>query len=87
MVTRGCELGYFLQCKVALIAKLGSFEDPLEKVKMMKSVPETKLILVTYILCMIIGISGNLITMVTMATVEKKHKCVTNIFLISLAVG
>ena len=54
---------------------------------MMKSVPETKLILVTYILCMIIGISGNLITMVTMATVEKKHKCVTNIFLISLAVG
>ena len=69
------------------MAKLGAFEDPLGQVKMMKSVPETKLILVAYSLCMIIGISGNLITMVTMATVEKKHKCVTNIFLISLAVG
>ena len=61
-------------------------EDPYDVVNVLKSVPEIKVTLVTYALCMVLGIGGNLITLVTMATADRKNKSVTNLFLISLAV-
>ena len=41
---------------------------------------------VTYALCMVAGVGGNVITLLTMATADRKNKTVTNIFLISLTV-
>ncbi len=42
---------------------------------------------VTYALCMVAGVGGNVITLFTMATADRKNKTVTNVFLISLTVS
>ena len=53
---------------------------------MLNNVPEIKATLVIYALCMVLGIAGNLITLVTMCTDDRRTKTVTNVFLTSLAV-
>ncbi len=40
----------------------------------------------TYSLCIVAGVGGNVITLFTMATADRKNKTVTNVFLISLTV-
>ena len=43
--------------------------------------------LLIYALCITVGGIGNAVTLITMATADRKTKTVTNVFLISLAVG
>ena len=61
-------------------------EDPYAAVDVLKEVPELRVTLVTYLLCIVLGASGNLVTLFTMATADRKNKSGTNIFLISLSV-
>jgi hypothetical protein len=62
-------------------------EDPYDAVDVLKEVPELRVTLVTYFVCIIFGAVGNLITLFTMATADRKNKSGTNIFLISLSVS
>ena len=50
-------------------------------------VPELRWMLLIYALCIAFGSIGNIVTLITMATADRKTKSVTNIFLISLAVS
>ena len=61
-------------------------EDPYDAINVLKQVPELQLTLVTYSLCIVAGVGGNVITLFTMATADRKNKTVTNVFLISLTV-
>ena len=61
-------------------------KDPNSAVNVLNNVPEIKATLVIYALCMVLGIAGNLITLVTMCTDDRRTKTVTNVFLTSLAV-
>ena len=50
-------------------------------------VPELRWMLLTYALCIAFGVIGNAVTLITMATADRKNKSVTNVFLISLTVS
>ena len=52
-----------------------------------EQVPELQMTLVTYALCILAGVAGNVLTLFTMATADRKNKTVTNVFLISLTVS
>ena len=54
---------------------------------MFPQVPELRWMLLTYALCIAFGSIGNAVTLITMATADRKTKTVTNVFLISLAVS
>ena len=51
------------------------------------NVPYLKVTLATHFICIIFGTVGNLITLFTMGTADRKNKTGTNIFLISLSVS
>lgn len=51
------------------------------------NVPYIKVTLATHFICIIFGTVGNLITLFTMGTADRKNKTGTNIFLISLSVS
>ena len=59
-------------------------EDPSIVVK---EVPYLRVTLTTYFVCIGFGAIGNLITLLTMATADRKNTDRTNIFLISLTVS
>lgn len=61
-------------------------EDPYDAVDVFQEVPYLRVTLVTYFICIVFGAMGNVITLVTMATADRKNKSGTNIFLISLSV-
>ncbi len=62
-------------------------DDPYKSVDVLKEVPELRVTLVTYLICIVLGAGGNLVTLFTMATADRKNKSGTNIFLISLSVS
>ena len=62
-------------------------KDPFDAVDVFKEVPYLRVTLATYFICIVFGALGNLITLVTMATADRKNKTGTNIFLISLSVS
>ncbi len=62
-------------------------EDPFDAVDVFKEVPYLRVTLATYFICIVFGAVGNLITLFTMATADRKNKTGTNIFLISLSVS
>ena len=51
-----------------------------------QKVPYLSVTLATHFICIIFGTVGNLITLFTMGTADRKNKTGTNIFLISLSV-
>ena len=54
----------------------------------MLKVPEMRIILVTYGLCIAFGVVGNLMVLVAMlADADRKSRTTTNVFLASLAVS
>ena len=61
-------------------------EDPSDAVEAIQEVPYLRVTLATYFVCIGFGAIGNLITLFTMATADRKNKTGTNIFLISLTV-
>ena len=61
-------------------------DDPYDAVDVFKEVPYLRVTLATYFICIAFGVVGNLITLFTMATADRKNKTGTNIFLISLSV-
>jgi hypothetical protein len=52
----------------------------------MVQIPEMKFTLAFYLLCMVLGASGNLIIVVSMAVAAERSRAATNVFLVSLAV-
>lgn len=62
-------------------------KDPFDAVDVFKEVPYLRVTLATYFICIVFGAVGNLITLFTMATADRKNKTGTNIFLISLSVS
>ena len=62
-------------------------EDPYDAVDVFQEVPFLRVTLATYFICIGFGGVGNLLTLFTMATADRKTKTGTNIFLISLSVS
>lgn len=62
-------------------------EDPSDAVEAIQEVPYLRVTLATYFVCIGFGAIGNLITLFTMATADRKNKTGTNIFLISLTIA
>ena len=62
-------------------------KDPFDAVDVFQEVPYLRVTLATYFICIVFGALGNLITLFTMATADRKNKTGTNIFLISLTVS
>jgi hypothetical protein len=52
----------------------------------MAQIPEMKFTLAFYLLCIVLGASGNLIIVVSMAVAADRSRTSTNVFLVSLAV-
>ncbi|XP_040574699.1 galanin receptor type 1 [Lepeophtheirus salmonis] len=61
--------------------------DPNSALYAGQHLPELTLNLVTYVICIVLGLFWNLITLFVMIKGDRKNRSVTNIFLISLAVA
>ncbi|CAB4069297.1 CCKAR [Lepeophtheirus salmonis] len=69
------------------LATCRCMEDPTSALHTGQHVPELTLSLVTYIICIILGVFWNLFTLLVMIKGDRKSRNATNLFLISLAVA